>query len=387
MTSILSRVAAATVLAATILSAPVVQAQGYGPSPGYGPTPGYGKRHDGYGHQPYNPDLKCWTTTSGRYYCGPRDHYDSYDRYGDRHDDRYAGRYGDRYDGHYDDRYTFRYGYPHARPYGYGGYGYDEHGRTCTYDRFGRLSCWYGDSSGLGAGPYQDPTEAKLYQIELKVTEDRREQARLLKELGHVEIDRLGQREQGLQTLKQAAELDPALSGVVAAIETMESDVEAHGVIVSPRIMQSSAAVQAVPETIPRAPVASSEEDDVEPATVQIEAGVIEFVLTGPYTIDAGRHAPTSLLVRWLREDGRFEEWPVDEPPAPLSPLIEGDLVAFRFGHGVAHHLGLVTAPAGDFVHCLGGHGVIQSTLKDPTYRNLLTNHFRPRWASVPPTI
>jgi len=165
MTSILSRVAAATVLAATILSAPVVQAQGYGPSPGYGPTPGYGKRHDGYGHQPYNPDLKCWTTTSGRYYCGPRDHYDSYDRYGDRHDDRYAGRYGDRYDGHYDDRYTFRYGYPHARPYGYGGYGYDEHGRTCTYDRFGRLSCWYGDSSGLGAGPYQDPTEAKLYQI------------------------------------------------------------------------------------------------------------------------------------------------------------------------------------------------------------------------------
>lgn len=31
--------------------------------------------------------------------------------------------------------------------------------------------------------------------------------------------------------------------------------------------------------------------------------------------------------------------------------------------------------------------GVIESTLKDPTYRNLLTHHFRPRWASVPPTI
>ena len=123
------------------------------------------------------------------------------------------------------------------------------------------------------------------------------------------------------------------------------------------------------------------------PAAILIEAGIIEFVFTGPYTIDAGRHAPVSQLVIWLRQDGRFEEWPVDPPPAPLSPLVEGDLLAFRIGHGVAHHLGLVTTPAGDFVHCLRGHGVIQSTLKDPTYRNLLTNHFRPRWASVPPTI
>jgi len=63
------------------------------------------------------------------------------------------------------------------------------------------------------------------------------------------------------------------------------------------------------------------------------------------------------------------------------------DLLCFRFGHGVAHHLGLVTSQAGDFVHCLRGHGVIKSTLKDPTYRNLLTHHFRPKWASVPPTI
>ena len=112
----------------------------------------------------------------------------------------------------------------------------------------------------------------------------------------------------------------------------------------------------------------------------------LEFFLTGPYTIDAGRHAPVSLLVIWLRQDGRFEEWPVDEPPDPLSPLLEGDILCFLIGHGVAHHVGLVVSPAGDFVHCLRGHGVIQSTLKDPTYRNLLTNHFRPRWASVPPT-
>ncbi len=123
------------------------------------------------------------------------------------------------------------------------------------------------------------------------------------------------------------------------------------------------------------------------PAAILIEACVIEFVLTGPYTIDAGRHAATSLLVTWLRQDGRFEEWPVDEPPDPLSPLLEGDLLCFRFGHGVAHHLGLVTSPVGDFVHCLRGHGVIESTIDDPTYRNLLTHHFRPRWASVPPTI
>jgi hypothetical protein len=59
-----------------------------------------------------------------------------------------------------------------------------------------------------------------------------------------------------------------------------------------------------------------------------------------------------------------------------LSPSFI-DLLCFRFGHGVAHHLGLVTSPAGDFVHCLRGHGVIQSTIDDPTYRNLLTHHFQ----------
>ncbi len=123
------------------------------------------------------------------------------------------------------------------------------------------------------------------------------------------------------------------------------------------------------------------------PAAILIETGVIEFVFTGPYTIDAGRHAPASLLGIWLRQDGRFEEWPVDEAPDPLTPLLEGDVLCFRFGHGVAHHVGLVTSPAGDFVHCLRRHGVIQSTLQDPTYRNLLTNHFRPKWASAPPTI
>jgi cell wall-associated NlpC family hydrolase len=70
-----------------------------------------------------------------------------------------------------------------------------------------------------------------------------------------------------------------------------------------------------------------------------------------------------------------------------LSPLQEGDLLAFRIGQGVAHHLGLVTSPAGQFVHCLRGHGVIESTLQDPTYRKVLTNHFRPKWASARPTI
>lgn len=123
------------------------------------------------------------------------------------------------------------------------------------------------------------------------------------------------------------------------------------------------------------------------PAAILIEAGVIEFVITGPYTIDAGRNAAVSLLARWLREDGRFEEWSVEDPPGALSPIQEGDLLAFRIGSGVAHHLGLATSPGGNFVHCLRGHGVIESTLQDPTYRNRLTHHFRPKWASAHPTI
>jgi hypothetical protein len=139
---------------------------------------------------------------------------------------------------------------------------------------------------------------------------------------------------------------------------------------------------------VPHARIKGAGADCVNlPAAILVEAGVLEFVFTGPYTIDAGRHASQSILVHWLREDGRFEEWPVDPPPKALLPLLEGDLLCFRIGRGVAHHLGLVTSPAGDFVHCLRGHGVIQSTIIDPTYRKVLTNHFRPRWASVPPTI
>jgi len=122
------------------------------------------------------------------------------------------------------------------------------------------------------------------------------------------------------------------------------------------------------------------------PAAILIEARVLDSVITGPYTIDAGRHASVSQLVAWLRKDGRFDEWPVSAPPAPLEPLIEGDLVAFRIGHGVAHHVGLVVSPHGGFVHCLRGHGVIESTLQDPTYRRLFTHHFRPRWPSALPT-
>jgi hypothetical protein len=135
---------------------------------------------------------------------------------------------------------------------------------------------------------------------------------------------------------------------------------------------------------VPHARVKGAGVDCVNlPAAILIEAGVIDFVFTGTYTIDGGRHAPASVLVRWLREDGRFEELPADPPPGPLPPLLEGDLLCFRIGAGVAHHLGLVTSPAGEFVHCLRGHGAIQSSLQDPTYRRVLTNLFRPKWGWI----
>ncbi len=83
-------------------------------------------------------------------------------------------------------------------------------------------------------------TVAKLYQIELRVTEDPREQGRLLKELGYVELERLGDRDRAAETLRQAALIDPDLSGVAATLTSLDSDEEAHGVIVSPRIEQTA---------------------------------------------------------------------------------------------------------------------------------------------------
>jgi cell wall-associated NlpC family hydrolase len=118
------------------------------------------------------------------------------------------------------------------------------------------------------------------------------------------------------------------------------------------------------------------------PAAVLVEAGVLSDVSTGAYAIDAGRHACDSHLAKWLREDGRFQELAIE----PLPDLLEVDLLCFRIGRGVAHHLGLVTAPTGSFIHCLRGHGVIRSTLADPTYRRVLTHIFRPQWALELPT-
>jgi len=87
-------------------------------------------------------------------------------------------------------------------------------------------------------------------------------------------------------------------------------------------------------------------------------------------------------LIHCLRQDGRFEELGVQQNP----PLIEGDLLCFRIGRGVAHHLGVVTSSSGEFIHCLRGHGVIRSTLADTTYARVLTHIFRILWASALPT-
>ncbi|MCB9531627.1 MAG: tetratricopeptide repeat protein [Myxococcales bacterium] len=163
-------------------------------------------------------------------------------------------------------------------------------------------------------------TVAKLYQIELRVTEDRREQARLLKELGHIELERLGDREKGVATLKQAAELDPDLSGVVAAIADIEADKEAHGVIVSPRIMQSSAAAAVVPDVVPRAAAAEAGAEPPLDASVPVVDVDIAPVTGAHVAVDEGVDAGSE-----ERDGGADDEVAGDAAAAPEVETVADD--------------------------------------------------------------
>ena len=59
------------------------------------------------------------------------------------------------------------------------------------------------------------------------------------------------------------------------------------------------------------------------------------------------------------------------------SCAMPGDLIGFQLG-GCIHHLGVVLASSGLFVHCLRGPGVLFSELRDATYLRRIEKIWRP---------
>ncbi len=130
-----------------------------------------------------------------------------------------------------------------------------------------------------------------------------------------------------------------------------------------------------------------------------IETGAITKFDPPRYSIDAAPHSELSLIAAWAARSGRFAE--VHPAPLSASPCLPvsasslpGDTLSFRIGRR-DYHTGIQITPH-TFIHCARGHGVIESSLQDPTYSKRLLALYRPlplshgltvsRSHSLPPT-
>jgi cell wall-associated NlpC family hydrolase len=107
-----------------------------------------------------------------------------------------------------------------------------------------------------------------------------------------------------------------------------------------------------------------------------IGAGALEKFDPPKYTCDGAPHRETSQVTEWVQQSGRFQEVLLPGFWNRTEQLIIGDLVCFQIGK-VEHHCG-VCITLHSFVHALRGHGVIESSLYDPTYSRRLTAAWRP---------
>lgn len=87
------------------------------------------------------------------------------------------------------------------------------------------------------------------------------------------------------------------------------------------------------------------------------------------YALDGGSHLPASQVIEWLKACG----WFVEISGAPLA----GDVVTFRVGK-VVHHVGIAITDM-KFVHCIRRYGVIESDLRDETWKSRLQTIWTPR--------
>jgi len=109
-------------------------------------------------------------------------------------------------------------------------------------------------------------------------------------------------------------------------------------------------------------------------AEVLKECGQIPGYEFPSYTIDGGNHLKRSLVEAWLLPHPLFLQLSGD--PADLMP---GDVLEFRIGRGVAHHVGLFGGwPLGNLWSAMGNDGVRVRTLRDGSWGRRLTRCWRP---------
>jgi cell wall-associated NlpC family hydrolase len=103
-------------------------------------------------------------------------------------------------------------------------------------------------------------------------------------------------------------------------------------------------------------------------AQIYINIGFFFGFSPPPYTLDGGKHAPSSQVTDWLLDSACFR-------PVMGVPAI-GDSLVFR-GRGQAHHVGLMVTDT-EFIHALERYGVVKTRIKDPLYARALVAIFRP---------
>lgn len=86
------------------------------------------------------------------------------------------------------------------------------------------------------------------------------------------------------------------------------------------------------------------------------------------YELGGGDHLRQSIVVSWL------SQCPYVEPESGWPGL--GSVVAFRFGK-VEHHVGIVSGD-GLFIHALRTYGVMEVSLRDPTWSKRMRGSWGP---------
>lgn len=108
-------------------------------------------------------------------------------------------------------------------------------------------------------------------------------------------------------------------------------------------------------------------------AEVMKECGQLPHYEFPHYTIDGGDHLKASLVEQWLRPHPLFTGIALDQLRYP------GDVMEFRVGRGVTHHVGLYMGDAFQRIWSAAGtDGVQVRTLRDNTWGKRLVRVWRP---------
>jgi cell wall-associated NlpC family hydrolase len=88
----------------------------------------------------------------------------------------------------------------------------------------------------------------------------------------------------------------------------------------------------------------------------------------GWYPLDGGSHDAKSRVIEWIEQSGKF---------SLVIEAMPGDLLCFKYGIGVAHHVG-VKLEGRQFIHTLLQHMACVVNTDEPRYVKRLQAVYRP---------